>query len=62
MRTMPVVAPNGRYQFGPTNRIHPGAGGHDRRTYIPDLRGGSTNERTRSISFVVRETMVVDGI
>ena len=58
---MPILAPDGRYQFGSTSRIDPGFGSHNQRTYVPYFRSGSIVECTKSISFVARMTMAVDN-
>ena len=58
---MPILAPDGRYQFGSTSRIDPGFGSHNQRTYVPDIRGCFVVEHTMSISFVVGTTMAADS-
>mgnify|MGYP007132927327 CR=1 FL=1 len=61
MGTMPILAPDGRYEFGQANQTDPGFGGHNWRTCIPDIYGGAIAKHTRNISLVSRKTMTADG-
>mgnify|MGYP006950759262 FL=1 len=55
---MLVLAREDIYEFSPTSWIDLGFGGHNWRTYILDLHGGSAVERTR----IARKTMVAYGV
>ena len=48
--TMPILARNDGYQFGPTNRTHPELGHHNWRVHIPNIQNS-----------LVRKTMAANG-
>ena len=57
MGSVSILVKNGGYQFGPTDRTHPGFGHHNRRTRLPNIRGGVTTECTWGVSLAVGTAM-----
>ena len=59
--TVPILAANGGYQFGPANRTYSELGHYNWRAHVPDIRSGPATQCTRGLPPVVRKSMVADG-
>ena len=58
MGTVPILAANIGYQFGPTNRNHPELGDYNQRARVLDICSGPTTQCIRGLAPIVRKALV----
>ena len=59
--TMPILAMNGEYQFGPANQTHPELGHYNSKARVPNICSNPATQCTRGLPPVVRNTIVADN-